>query len=469
MAHYNLIVKGGDVVSSTGVSRADVGVVDGTITAVADLGGDATADRVVDAAGQFVLPGVIDSHVHPVYEDDLARASRAGASGGVTTIIAFVAAFPSWGFPKTTPSAVVEEYIRTWDGKPMTDFALHVAFDNTDDSEAEVPKLIDLGVTSFKFFMAYPRRNMMVDDAHLITGLEAVGKAGGVAAVHAENGSGIDHLESQYWDDDEVDNSRFLECHTHLFETEAVLRVIALAEAVGCPLYIPHLAVAEGIDVVQLARKTARVPVWVETCPHYLELTNDEVIKRGALSKIAPPIRLEKDNERLWAALADKDVQTVGTDHGAQTIERKAKGKNVLQAPYGAEGIEHLLPLVYGRGVAAGRIDIQRLAAVLAENPADIFGLDKKGRIAVGKDADIVVLDPAGHTKCTIEDHVSTGDYCLYEGHEMPGHVRYTIRRGELMLDDGKLAENGTGGKFLKRVPIGKRPLPLVDGIVANA
>jgi dihydropyrimidinase len=468
MSHYDLIVRGGQVVSSAETITADVAVTDGLIAAVGDLG-DATAEREIDAAGKLVLPGVIDSHTHPVYADDLARTALAGASGGVTSMIAFVAAFPSWGFPKTTPSEVVDDYVATWDGVPAIDFALHVAFDSVDDPAVEVPKLIERGISSFKFFAAYRKRGMMVDDRDLIAGLAAIAQAGGIAAVHAENGDGIDYLESPLWDTPGLPNSTYLDCHTHLFEAEAVLRVISLAEAVGCPLYIPHLAAGDGVDVARLARRTARVPVWIETCPHYLVLTNDEVLERGALSKIAPPLRQESDNERLWDAVADGTVQVIGTDHAGRTLEMKAQGVNILQAPYGAEGIEHLLPLVYGQGVAGGRIDLQRMVAVLSENPADLFGLDTKGRIAVGKDADLVVLDPAGRTQCTVDAHVGASDYCLYEGRDLPGSVRYTVRRGEVLLDDGVLTADPTGGKFIFRLPLSRRPMPMIDAVAAKA
>lgn len=468
MTHYDLIVTGGEIVSSMSVTEGDVAVKDGVIAAVGSLG-DATADRMIDASGQLVLPGIIDAHTHPVYADDLGATARAGTSGGVTTVIAYVAAFPSWGFPKTTPSDVVGDYIAEWDGVPATDFALHVAFDSVDDPAVEVPKLIEKGVTSFKFFAAYRQRGMMVDDRALIAGMEAIAKAGGIVAVHAENGDGIEFLEEKVWDEPDLPHATFLECRPHLFEAEAVLRVIALAEAVGCPLYIPHLAAGDGIDVARLARKTARVPVWIETCPHYLELTNDEVIERGSLSKIAPPLRHETDNERLWAAVADGTVQVIGTDHAGRTLEMKAQGANILQAPYGAEGIEHLLPLVYGSGVVGGHIDLQRMVTVLAENPADLFGLESKGRIAAGKDADLVVLDPSGKTICTVDEHVGNSDYCLYQDRELPGRVRYTVRRGEVLLDDGRLTDETAGGRFIPRSPIGARPLPLVDGVAANA
>ncbi|GII76000.1 dihydropyrimidinase [Sphaerisporangium rufum] len=464
MTTVDLIVQGGTVVSATREVRADVAIHQGRIVRVGPVD-DLRATRVIDAAGCHVLPGIIDAHTHPVYADDLASTARAGIAGGVTTTIAFIAAFPSWGFPKTGPAEVADAYIAEWDGRPAGDFALHVAFDSHDDPAVEVPELIRRGITSFKFFTAYPRRGMMVDDRSLIAGLEVVGKAGGIAAVHAENGHGIDFLESRLWDTPDLPNETFLQCHTHLFETEAVLRVISLAEAVGCPLYIPHLAAGDGIEVVGLARRTARVPVWIETCPHYLVLTNDEVLRRGALSKIAPPLRETGDNERLWAAVADGMIQVVGTDHAGRTLASKAEGANILQAPFGAEGIEHLLPLMYGEGVAGGRLSLRRMVAVLAENPADLFDLPAKGRIEEGKDADLVILDPDGRTACTAADHAGASDYCLYEGREVPGRVRHTIKGGRVLLDDGVLADDLTGGRYLARRPLGRRPVPVLDGV----
>jgi dihydropyrimidinase len=464
MTTMDLAIRGGTVVSSSHEVRADVAIHDGHIVEVGELG-DLRAKRVIDATGCYVLPGVIDAHTHPVYADDLERTGLAGVSAGVTTTIAFVAAFPSWGFAKTTPVEIVDAYLAEWNGRPAVDFALHVAFDSHDDPAAQVPELVSRGVTSFKFFTAYRQRGMMVDDRHLIAGMEAVAKAGGIAVVHAENGDGIDFLESRLWDTPDLPNDTFLQCHTHLFETEAVLRVIALAEAVGCPLYIPHLAAGDGIEVVSLARRTARIPVWIETCPHYLVLTNDEVLRRGALSKIAPPLRHTSDNERLWAAVANGTVQVVGTDHAGRTLEMKAQGMNILQAPFGAEGIEHLLPLMYGEGVCAGRLTLPRLVSVLSENPADLFGLPSKGRIAQGKDADLVVLDPSGRTTCTASRHLGASDYCLYEGRDLPGQVRYTIRAGRVMLDDGTLSDEASGGRYLPRQPLGQRPMPVLDAI----
>lgn len=465
MTTVDTLVKGGTVVSSQGQARHDVAIRDGLVVQVGpDL--DVYAARVVDATGCLVLPGIIDAHTHPVYADDLAETSLAGASGGVTTLIAFVGAFPSWGFEKTAVHEVVRQYIDTWDGQPVGDFALHVAFDSVDDVAAEVPALVELGVSSYKFFLAYRKRGMMVDDRALLAGMSVIAANGGIVAVHAENGDGIDHLESQVWDEPDLSHAAYLQCHTHLLEAEAVLRVIALAETAGVPLYIPHVAAGDGIEVATMARRTAGVPVWIETCPHYLVLTNDEVLDRGALSKIAPPLRHDSDRETLWSAVADGGVQVVGTDHAGRTLAMKAEGVNILQAPYGSEGIEHLLPLMYGAGVREGRLTIERLVGLLCENPADIFGLaPAKGRLVPGADADLVVLDPQGRTLCTAERHVGTSDYCLYEGIDLPGTVRHTMRRGELLVEDGVLTERRAGGRYVRRPGFADRPLPTIDGV----
>lgn len=468
MTPVDILIKGGTVVSSSGQTLDDVAIKEGRIVAVGS-GLHVEANRTIDASDCLVLPGIIDAHTHPVYADDLARTSLAGVAGGVTTVIAFVGAFPSWGFEKAAVHKVVEEYIETWDGNAVGDFALHVAFDSVDNVADEVPRLAGLGVSSYKFFLAYRKRGMMVDDRALLEGMTVVAAHGGIVAVHAENGDGIDYLESQVWDKPDLSHATFLQCHTHLLEAEAVLRVIALAETAQVPLYIPHVAAGDGIEVAAMARRTAGVPVWIETCPHYLVLTNDEVINRGALSKIAPPLRHDSDRETLWAAIADGRVQVVGTDHAGRTLEMKAQGANILQAPYGSEGIEHLLPLMYGLGVREDRIPIERLVALLCENPADIFGLSPaKGRLVVGADADVVVLDPEGRTTCTVDRHVGSSDYCLYEGVDLPGTIRHTIRRGEFLVDDGVVDTTRSGGRYLSRLGFFDRPVPTIDALRAD-
>lgn len=449
--NYDLVIRGGTVVTGTSETLADVAVQGETIAAIGP-NIDAAGDTEIDGTGRLVLPGVIDAHTHPVYADDMEATCRAGAAAGVTTLLSFVGAIPSWGFPKSTTVEVVTSFLEQWNGKVACDFGLHAAFDAADDVAGQVPQLVEMGVASFKFFMAYRARNMMVDDRSIIQGMEAVAKNGGIALVHAENGDGIEYMESKAWDDEYVEHAAFLHCHTPLFETEATLRAIALADAVHCPLYIPHLAVAEGVAAIDIGRRASSAPVWVETCPHYLVLTNREVLRRGALSKIAPPIRLDRDNAALWSAVASGAIQTIATDHAGRTLEMKNNAKNLLQAPYGAEGIEHLLPVVYSEGVGRGRISLQRMVQVLAENPADIFGLSpRKGRLMPGADADLVIFDPTATDVCSAKNHRGNSDYCLYEGQEVTGRVTHTFRRGAAVFADGEFTDAVRGGRYQHR------------------
>jgi dihydropyrimidinase len=458
-ARADLLVRNGLVVSGHDARLADVAVRGERVLAVGDLG-PMPAERVFDADGLLVLPGVIDVHNHPVYSDDLEQMCAAGARGGVTTVVPFIGAFPSWGFEKTTPLETAKSYVAAWDGRPACDFGVHMAIDSVDDLERDAAALVALGITSFKFFMAYRARGMMVDDDALIRNFDVVARHGGVAAVHAENGAGVSYLESRLWDEGEVDRAAFLECHTDLLEAEAILRAAALADAVGCPLYVPHVAVAEGLDVIAVARRASRSPVWAETCPHYLLLTNDAVLEHGSLAKIAPPLRAGEDSDRLWAGIAGGEVDVVATDHAARTRSVKAQGRNLLRQPYGAEGIEHLLPLLYTHGVLAGRFGLERLVRVLCENPADIFGLSPaKGRIAPGADADLVLIDPTVRGTVSAADHRTASDYCLYEGLPVSCEVALTVRRGVPTYDRAGEAVASGGGRFLVRAaPPQRRP-----------
>jgi dihydropyrimidinase len=427
---FDMLIRNGLVVSGRDTTRADIGIRQGIIAAVGNLG-QVTANVVIDAREQYVLPGVIDVHNHPVYADNMEQMTRAAARGGVTSVISHIGAFPAWGFTKTRPSQIVSAYVARWNGRAACDFALHCAIDASDDLGADIDDLVALGVTSFKFFMAYRQRGMMCDDEDLLRNFDIVASHGGMAIVHAENGSGIAFLEAQHLSKQSVPYGTFLRCHTPLLEAEAVFRAIALADATRCPLYIPHVSARESLEAAMLGRRSARAPVFLETCPHYLVLDNGEVLRRGSLSKIAPPLRGRRDNRGLWAAVAAGDIQVIATDHGARMLADKVRETNLLRAPYGAESIEHLVPIMYSEGVAHGRITINDLVRLLAEGPADVFGLaNRKGRLQPGSDADVTILDPNGTTICRAQDHVTESDYCLYEGLECRGSVTHTILRG---------------------------------------
>jgi dihydropyrimidinase len=449
MSGYDILVSNGMLVSGRSVVQADIGILDGRIAAIGELRGSG-ALRVIDAGGRYVLPGVIDVHNHPVYADDMVAMTRAGATRGVTTVIPHIGAFPAWGFPKSSPLAVIRDFAAQWNGHVPCDFGVHAAIDAEDDLGAEIDDLITFGVCSFKFFMAYKQRGMMSDDGTLIRNFDIVSSRGGLAMVHAENGPAISYLEGRDWDAEEVANGRFVECHTDLLEAEAVLRAIALADAVDCPIYIPHLAARESLEAVQLARRSTGIPIAVESCPHYLMLGNEEVLRRGALSKIAPPLREGNDQEALWGALAGDEIQVIASDHSPRTLEAKTSAKNLLQAPFGSESIEHVLQLMYSEGVRRGRITICQLVKLLSETPADLFGLTgRKGRILPGADADLVVFNPEREETLGKERHLTNADYCLYEGWECVGAAELTMLRGEVTFDADGQTTMARSGRFV--------------------
>jgi dihydropyrimidinase len=446
----DLVVCDGMVTSATEVRRSDVGIHDGRIVALGSVE-EYEARAMVDAAGCYVLPGAIDVHTHPVYADDLADLGRAALHAGTTSVIAYVGALPAWGFEATDPIEVVRDYLAHWDGQAMCDFALHVAMGAGVDYGAVVPELVEMGIPSFKFFLTYRQRGMMVDDRDLLAAFKAIAGNGALAVVHAENGDGICFLEDELQAAGEFSNASYLESRPALLEAEAVLRVIALGEATDCPVYIPHISSSDAWRVVEVGRQRSKTPVWAETCPHYLLLNNNSVLERGARFKIAPPLRCEEDESALWDALGGGGIDVVASDHSGRTRAMKDEAKNIFEAPFGVEGAEHLLPLLYSEGVATGRMSVSALVAVLAENPADIFGLSpRKGRLTVGADADLVVLDPDGESTCTATDHLGNSDYCVYEGMNLHGAIRQVVRRGEVVVDGGVLIGGG-GGQFLAR------------------
>jgi dihydropyrimidinase len=447
---YDTIIMGGTVVSGQGGFRADVGISGGRIeTVAADLSG-APAARTIDASGKLVLPGVVDPHVHPVYEDDITGLSKVGIFGGVTTTVAFVGPNPAWGLKATTLSEVTAEFIERGEREAMADFALHGVVIGHDDVVPQIPRLVEMGVISIKFFMMYKKRGMMLADDQILRVMDAMRDSGALAMIHAENGSAIDYLTDKLSSQPQVGNDAYLAAHRDLLEAEAMFRAVALAEAARCPLYIPHVAVKEGVEVVRPFKRSLPAPLFLETCPHYLVLTNEEVLERGALAKIAPPIRERHDNEALWEAIRDGVIDTVGTDHCGIRAETKLNSKHILDARFGAPGIEYLLPIIYSEGVRGGRISLGRMVRVMCENPARIFGLyPRKGAIVPGADADLVLFDPDQRRVCSAETGHSAAGYSLYEGMETVGAPVTVMQRGRLLLENGNLLAKPGDGRYM--------------------
>ncbi|MGD2148523.1 MAG: amidohydrolase family protein [Anaerolineae bacterium] len=441
MPKYDLLLAGGVVVTGRGIRRADVGVRGETIAAVgADLAA-ADTDQVVDVSGRYLFPGVIDVHVHPVYLDTVEDCSRIAAYGGTTTLL-------HYAYARTGEGLLEKVMEMKQDGLASSrlDFGLHGGLFEAPRQLDDIPEVMKLGVSGFKFFMPYIKEGWTTDDYHLMKGMDMLADLGGMAMVHAENGGAIDYLEDKYLTGPDASADHFLTTRPAAMEEEAIFRAVRMAEVAGCPLYIPHNTTARALRHIREARQ-AGLPVFAETCPQYLTLTEEVVQDQGALAKIGPPIRTAADRAALWNALADGTIQVVGTDHAPKA---KDVDGDFLKQPFGSPQIETLLPLVYEGGVNAGRISPARVAQVLSENPARIFGLyPKKGTIAVGSDADVVVFDPNKPVTIRTDNQHSKAGYTLYEGHTVLGWPEMTFQRGHAVLWRGEIVAEPGEGRFL--------------------
>ena len=461
MANADYVVKGGLIVSGKGITKGDILVGDGVVQ---QIGEDIQAPRVIDAWGKYVLPGIIDAHCHPVYADKMDTFSLSAAYGGVTTIIPFFGNLVAWGTSGKT-SEIVKRLIEEGERISYLDFAIHAVFIAEDDVIAEIPKLIKMGVPSFKMYMTYPRRGMMMPDQKMLEAMAIAAADGGMAMVHPENGYGIDYLVDKFTAEGKVSREYFMLTQPNILEVEAVNRAATYAEITGCPLYCVHLSAREMPEIMDRMKKEGK-RIYGETCPQYLSLTNQAVLERGALGKVGPPLREKEDNDSIWYGLASHAIDTVASDSCNVKAEQKEWGGaskdfitgsgarlgsgNIFEARFGAPWAEQMLPVVYHDGVNGGRITLPRLVQTMCENPAKIFGLyPKKGTLQVGSDADLVLLDPT--VKCTISEKEMHGnaDFTLFEGKEVIGAPVFSMQRGEVLLEDGQLKRKQGNAKFL--------------------
>jgi dihydropyrimidinase len=457
----DLLVRGGTVVSAAGSRRADVAVEGGRITEVEpDLGGlaDAASD-VVDATGLLVLPGVIDVHTHTRVASD-AEPDRffqdtvAAAFGGTTTFLAF-------NNPGTGSSAAAGRSLmaglREWRAATDADSAVDIGLSLVitaaqDDPITELPSAIAAGVPTFKAFMVY---DFGVDEATLSRALSAAGAGGGMLQVHCENRTMLEALTAGHLAAGETAPRYHALSRPPIVEALATERAIALARAAGAPLYVVHLSCADALGQVRAARAEG-LPVFAETCPHYLTLTEDryeDPPEEAARFVISPPLRAAGNPDALWAGLAAGDLALIATDHVPDriAIEKRTWRESFDRIANGAPGIETLLTLVYSEGVAGGRLTLERMVDLLATTPARLFGLRAKGAIEVGRDADLVLFDPAARSTIRAADLHHTSDYTPYEGLEVSGAVRSTIVRGSLVVRDGVFVGQRGHGRFVER------------------
>jgi dihydropyrimidinase len=451
------LIRNGRIVTAVDYYQSDILIEDGTIAMIGRRI-DAEADRVIDAGGRLVIPGGIDPHTHmdlpfggTSSSDDFETGTIAAAHGGTTTIIDFAVQYKGQS---------LQEAVDVWhakaDGKASVDYGFHlICTDLPDQRLAEMRSLIDQGVSSFKLFMAYPGV-FLVDDATIFKAMQTAGEHGGLICMHAENGIVIDEIVRQALAKGHTAPKYHALTRPTKAEAEGVHRAIALAEMAQSPVYIVHLSSSDALDEVTRARDMG-VPAFAETCPQYLFLdysVYEQPGFEGAKFVMTPPIREKWNQDRLWRGLQFNDLQVVSTDHCPFCFkEQKELGlDDFTKIPNGGPGVEHRMSLVFNGGVVGGRISLNRFVEITSTAQARIFGLfPRKGTIAVGSDADLVIFDPDEEMTISAKTHHMRVDYSVYEGMKVRGVTKTVLSRGEVVIDEGKYTGRKGHGAFLKR------------------
>jgi len=452
-----LLIKNGIVVTATDIYEGDV-FVDGEKIAAIGTALQMSADRVIDAKRKYVFPGGIDVHTHldmpfggTTSADDFESGTIAAAFGGTTSVVDFAIQYKG-----QTLHHAWETWMKKAEGKAAIDYGFHMIItDLSDQVEEEMDALVRQGVTSFKLFMAYPGV-FMLDDASIFRALLRTGSNGGTICMHAENGGVIDVLVKKALAEGKTAPKYHALTRPARAEAEATHRAIALAEMADVPIYIVHLSAAEALEMVTEARDRG-LPAFAETCPQYLFLSYDNYEEPGfdgAKYVMSPPLRPRETQEQLWRGLAFNDLQAISTDHCPFCMkEQKVLGKgDFSKIPNGAPGIETRMSLVYDGGVRPGRISLNRFVELTSTSPAKIFGLfPRKGTIAPGSDADIVIFDPETKVRLSAKTLHMKVDYNPYEGREVVGATDTVISRGRVVIDGGKFVGRAGSGSFIKR------------------
>ncbi len=451
------IIKNGLIVSSSMIFKGDIGVFDGRIVEVSEKEIKDDATEVIDASGKYVIPGLIDSHVHLNHpnkcgniRDNFFTGTKSAAFGGNTTVCDFAI---QWDHDLTIKETC---NLRrdTLNKHSVIDFAFHAC--PTVSSKETVDELKDLvngTVPSIKMYMTYSRQNRMSDDAILYEALKMTAKNGGIVGVHAENDAMCNYFADKFAEEGKTSPHFFPLCKTPIVEAEAVNRAAYLARVTGGRLFIFHVTCRESLDVIREARDKG-TEIYGETCTQYLTLDKSYYDRPDGANYIcSPPLRSLEDKEALWEAINDGTIQLITSDHCGFTKENKAFGNNEFaKTPNGLPGMETRLPVIYTYGVKTGKISMGKMVSLLSTNPAKMFGMyPKKGAIELGSDADVVIFDPEVERVISPEILHTIVDWNPFDGQVLFGKVDQVILRGKTIVKgDSLLVEEGNG-KYIER------------------
>lgn len=457
-----VLIKNGRIITADADYVADILIEDETISFIGkNLSAFAEAQnfaslQTIDASGKLIFPGGIDPHVHldmpfmgTFSSDSYETGTRAALFGGTTMVIDFI--LQKQG---NSLQSALDEWRSRSDNNCVGDYSFHMAVtDFNESTKGEVKNMIDEGITSFKTFMAY-KGALMIDDRQMIGLMEEVKHQGGLINVHATNGDMIDYLIQKHREEGKLSPLYHYLSQPEVTEAEAAERFVDMANYTGCPGYIVHLTCEGALNAVRNATKRNQ-HVFVETCIQYLILDASLYEKdfEGAKWVMSPPLREKKDQQTLWAGINQGLVNVVATDHCPFMWEQKLMGKNDFsKIPNGHPAIENRMELLYSEGMNKGKISLTKYVEVACTNPAKIFGMfPRKGTIAIGSDADIVIFDPNEKHTISAKTHHMNVDYSGYEGWELTGKVKTVLLRGQIAIDNNECKVQKGFGKFIKR------------------
>jgi dihydropyrimidinase len=469
----SLLIRGGRIVTAADDYVADVYIEDERIALIGESI-DTQADRVIDAAGKYVLPGCVDPHTHldmpfggTVTIDDVESGQTSAAFGGTTCHVDFIIQGKGQTFAQA-----LEDWRAKANGKQVIDMGYHMAVTDLEDGGTleELATLPDQGITSYKLFMAY-KNVLQVDDETLFRAMQVAAASGALVMVHAENGDAIDVLVSEALARGDTAPIHHALTRPPELEGEATNRAIQLARIAGSPLYVVHVTCREAVEPIRRAREQGW-NVWGESCTQYFFRSIDDLAQpgfEGAKYVYSPPARDASSHDVLWDAVRTDALSAISTDHCAFLFDgQKTLGKDdFTKIPNGGPGLEDRLKMIHHFGVRDGRISLNRMVDLLATQPAKLFGLyPRKGTVAVGADADLVVFDPERRETISASTHHSRCDYNLYEGTEVVGAPELVLLRGNVLVEDGELVASPGVGRFVRRARFGE---PLETGAAVSS